>query len=142
MLILLVLVLAVTLHSQWVVGSQLNLFFFLDGVNAGTWTTYIVQRGNVGIAGGYALYGIAGHFYKDNKLDTTSYTDYSFSATTEIKGIFGASFFWSPIDYSNDRFGLKSLFNESLRAWSGVNVSAGIGGGAQWSRNFTTFYKK
>ncbi|MDC8099814.1 RHS repeat-associated core domain-containing protein [Chryseobacterium rhizosphaerae] len=123
-------------------GKSLEFIFFLDGANAGTWQTYTVQRGNVGIAGGYSIYGIVGDFHKDSLLDANAYTEYSFSSTTEIKGVVGGSVFWAPKDYPNDRFGIKSFFDQTLRAWSGYNISAGVGGGAQLSRNFTSFYKK
>ena len=111
-------------------GKSLEFIFFLDGANAGTWQTYTVQRGNVGIAGGYSIYGIVGDFHKDSLLDANAYTEYSFSSTTEIKGVVGGSVFWAPKDYPNDRFGIKSFFDQTLRAWSGYNISAGVGGGS------------
>ncbi|WP_284460875.1 hypothetical protein, partial [Chryseobacterium sp.] len=99
-------------------GKSLEFIFFLDGANAGTWQTYTVQRGNVGIAGGYSIYGIVGDFYNDSLLDANAYTEYSFSSTTEIKSVLGGSAFWAPINYKNDQFGIKSYFNDKLRAWS------------------------
>ncbi|MFC4686121.1 hypothetical protein ACFO4P_04135 [Epilithonimonas pallida] len=125
-------------------GKSIEFVFFIDGVNAGTWSTYVSQRGNLGIAGSYSVYGIAGDYFDDAKLKSSDYTGYGFSIGADIKGVdgAGASTFWAPKNYNSDKFGLKSLFDLSQRAWSGLNVSFGFGGGAQWSRINTTFYNK
>jgi len=122
-------------------GKSIEFVFFLDGVNAGTWTTFIAERGNLGIAGSFSVYAIGGDYFDDTHLKTSDYTGYSFSIGADIKGLkgFGANTFWSPKDYNSDMFGLKSLFNLSQRSWSGINISLGFGGGAQWSRIHTRF---
>ncbi|MEN2436561.1 RHS repeat-associated core domain-containing protein [Weeksellaceae bacterium A-14] len=123
-------------------GKSIEFVFFLDGVNAGTWATFIAERGNIGVAGGYSVYGIGGDYFDDATLKTSDYTGYGFSISAEIKAIKGVGIntFWAPKDYNSDKSGFKSMFDMSQRAWSGLNISFGIGGGAQWSRIHTSFY--
>ncbi|WP_114819892.1 hypothetical protein [Chryseobacterium sp. KLBC 52] len=115
-------------------GKSLEFVFFLDGVNAGSWSTFTAERGNVGIAGQYSVYGILGDYFDDANLKFSDYTGYSFLVSSDVKKInnVGASTFWSPKNYEADKFGFKSMFDLSKRSWSGVNVSVGLGGGNFW----------
>jgi hypothetical protein len=84
-----------------------------------------------------------GDYFDDANLKFSDYTRYSFSISSDVKKInnVGASTFWSPKNYEVDKFGFKSMFDLSKRSWSGVNFSGGVGGGFQWSRTHTNFYK-
>ncbi|WP_241676906.1 RHS repeat-associated core domain-containing protein [Chryseobacterium sediminis] len=124
-------------------GKSIEFVFFLDGVNAGSWSTFTAERGNVGISGQYSVYGILGDYFDDANLKSSDYTGYSFSVSADVKNVknVGASTFWSPKNYEADKSGFKSMFDLSKRSWSGVNVSVGLGGGFQWTRTHTNFYK-
>ncbi len=123
-------------------GKGIEYVYFLDGENKGTWQSFIVERGNVGLNGSLGAYAIVGDYYNDKALTTSDYAGTSFSLNVGIKGAWIGSYgkFWAPKDISSDKLDLKSGFNTSLRSWTGYTVGGGAGAGAQWSKQNTTIY--